>query len=695
MRLFKTHALLNLACMLVTAFAPVSNLAAQDVRVRVAPDLLIPLDGGPLGLGGGASFVMDLGLFDFLAPYLGADVRVVGPSASALDGSLVLASGGAGLGFFAFPMPRIKIGASAGTGIYVGSYTGPEGSATMTGNVFMRAGGEVGYRLSPSLTVSAAGSYINLMMKQDGAVGSFYKGLALSLVADIGFASKSSEGRATLQSAESKPVYPIVAVDYARNPFGLVTIRNSESAEIRNVELWFHSEGYTSGPILCAKVPYLPKGATTTAPLLASFSEQVMTVTENVRIRGEVRILYTLLGEPRSAKVETTLSILNRNALVWTDPKILASFVSPNDPAVLDSSKYIAGIVRSRARQELDSNLQYALGVFEGLRLSGIAWAADPQTPYARMRATAAEVDYVQYPYQTIAYRGGDSDDLAALYASELESIGVPAALMPLDGEVIAAFLMSRNESATKGSFSDSGDFMFVDGQAWVPVRVSLLREGFLRAWAEGAALVKSTAGAREKFFKLSEAWRRYPPAGVPGIEPATRKPSEEQVKAAFDNAISLVVAKEVVPRAQRMRASFGAAGGDGRQRNTLGVLYARYGMYAEALAEFQASATLGFDKAAVNIGNVAFLMADYRTAAAWFQKAMADSPADVAAIIGLARSLYELDRYDEADDLFRKATSMMPDLAERYGYLSARLSGSAARASAVMDRGGGMLWDD
>jgi tetratricopeptide (TPR) repeat protein len=659
MRLFKTHALLNLACMLVTAFAPVSNLAAQDVRVRVAPDLLIPLDGGPLGLGGGASFVMDLGLFDFLAPYLGADVRVVGPSASALDGSLVLASGGAGLGFFAFPMPRIKIGASAGTGIYVGSYTGPEGSATMTGNVFMRAGGEVGYRLSPSLTVSAAGSYINLMMKQDGAVGSFYKGLALSLVADIGFASKSSEGRATLQSAESKPVYPIVAVDYARNPFGLVTIRNSESAEIRNVELWFHSEGYTSGPILCAKVPYLPKGATTTAPLLASFSEQVMTVTENVRIRGEVRILYTLLGEPRSAKVETTLSILNRNALVWTDPKILASFVSPNDPAVLDSSKYIAGIVRSRARQELDSNLQYALGVFEGLRLSGIAWAADPQTPYARMRATAAEVDYVQYPYQTIAYRGGDSDDLAALYASELESIGVPAALMPLDGEVIAAFLMSRNESATKGSFSDSGDFMFVDGQAWVPVRVSLL------------------------------------PAGVPGIEPATRKPSEEQVKAAFDNAISLVVAKEVVPRAQRMRASFGAAGGDGRQRNTLGVLYARYGMYAEALAEFQASATLGFDKAAVNIGNVAFLMADYRTAAAWFQKAMADSPADVAAIIGLARSLYELDRYDEADDLFRKATSMMPDLAERYGYLSARLSGSAARASAVMDRGGGMLWDD
>ena len=33
----------------------------------------------------------------------------------------------------------------------------------------------------------------------------------------------------------------------------------------------------------------------------------------------------------------------------------------------------------------------------------------------------------------------------------------------------------------------------------------------------------------------------------------------EDQVRAAFDNAVSLVVAKEVNPRAQRMRASFGA----------------------------------------------------------------------------------------------------------------------------------------
>lgn len=680
----------------VAACLSLTSVAAQDVRVRVSPEILVPLGEDPtLGFGGGGSLTMDMGFMDFLAPYLGVDVDYLGMSVADAAGSSVLARGGGGLGFYAFPLPRLKLGARAGSGIYVGSYTDGEGESIPFGNVFWKAGAEAGYRLSPSMTLSASAAYVDMMNREDGIVGSFHRGLSVSLVVDFGFGSKSAEGKAALKSADSVPVYPISAVEYSKSPFGSVVIRNAESAEIRDVEVYFHAEGYTTGPVLCAKVAYLPKGSTAQAPLLASFSDQVMTVTENVRVRGEVRIVYTLLGQPRSAAAETTISIMNRNALTWKDPAILASFVSPNDPAVLDTSKFLAGVVRARARTELDSNLQYALGVFEGLRLSGLAWSADPQTPYSKMNGQKAEVDYVQYPYQTLAYRSGDSDDLAALYAAELESIGVPAGLLPLDGEVLAAFKMSRNEQNTKSSFSDSGDFIFIDGEAWVPVRVTMLREGFLRAWSEGAALIKANPAARARFYRISDAWRTFPPAGVPGIQAATKKPSEDQVRAAFDNAVSLVVAKEVNPRAQRMRASFGAGGGDGRQRNSLGVLFARYGMYAEALAEFQASAKLGYDKAAVNIGNVAFLMADWKTAAAWFEKASKDNPDDVAAIIGLARSLYELDRYDEADALFRKATMILPELAERYGYLSARLTGTAARASAVMDRGGGMLWDE
>jgi tetratricopeptide (TPR) repeat protein len=676
----------------VLALATLLALPAlgQDVRLRIAPDLLIPLaDNDVYGFGGGASLSFDMDLFGFLAPYLGTDARFITPAAD-YDGSLFIASGGGGLGFFAFPLPRLKLGLSGGSGIYLGSYTNGNES-TAFGNIFWKAGAELGFRLSPGLTISAGASYIDYMTRSDY----LYKGISIAILADMGFGSRTAEGRAVLQSAESVAVLPIRATEYAAKSFGTAVIRNAESAEIRNVEVWFHADGYTSGPLLCGRVAYLPKGSTATVPLVASFSDQVMTITENVRVRGEIRIIYELLGEARSARAETTVSLLHRNALSWEDPEILASFVSPNDPAVLDSSKFIAGVVRSRARQELDSNLQYALGIFEGFRLSGIAWAADPQTPYARTRQTASAVDYVQYPHQTLAYRSGDSDEIAVLYAAGLESVGVPAALLPLDNEVIAAFRMSRNESTTRGTFTDAGDFMFIDGEAWVPIRVSMLREGFLRAWSEGAKLVRETQGARDRFFRLSDAWQRYPPAGVPDIPASIQKPQEAQVRAAFDNVVSLVIAKEVLPRAERMKVGFGSDGGTGRQRNSLGILYARYGLYPEALAEFQAAAALGNEATTINIGNIAFLMGDYQTASAWFEKAMEGNFSNTGAVIGLARSLYELDRYDEADRMFRRAVLLLPELADRYGYLSARLSGSASRASAVMDRSGDMMWDE
>ncbi|GAB1454810.1 hypothetical protein MASR2M48_01090 [Spirochaetota bacterium] len=155
------------------AFTVVSSMPvnAQDVRIRVAPDLLIPVGqtrgDETFGLGGGGSLVMDMDIFGFLAPYLSGDIRYVAPAAKDFKGSLILASGGAGLGFFAFPLPRIKLGFSGGSGIYIGSYTGPEGDPTMSGNAFWRAGAEMGYRISPSLTLSASGSYVDFLTKTD------------------------------------------------------------------------------------------------------------------------------------------------------------------------------------------------------------------------------------------------------------------------------------------------------------------------------------------------------------------------------------------------------------------------------------------------------------------------------------------------------------------------------------------------
>ncbi|MBU0936640.1 MAG: tetratricopeptide repeat protein [Spirochaetes bacterium] len=690
---------LHSALLIAITLIGVIPLSAQDFRLQVAPGLLIPLEmltpeqeDAPFGLGGGTALLVNTDILGFLAPYAGAELNILSPGNTDIEGSMSLISAGAGIGLYAYPIPRLKLAASAGPIIYVGTWTqGVE--SEMIGNLGWRAAAEAGYRISPGLTISAGAGWVDYRTQ----ASSFYQGLALSLVADISFSSGSGSGKASLSNAEAVPVYPISAKDYLSTQFGTLTIQNGESAEIRKVEVWFQAEPYTSAPILCGSIPVLRKGASAQVPLIAAFSEQVIGVTDILRTNGEVEIVYELLGERRSARTETAISIMHRNALTWQDPRILAAFISPNDPAVLDASKFIAGIVRSNFQSDIDSNLQYAVGLYEGFRLAGIAWAADPQTPYKSTHINQTAIDYVQYPHQTIAYRSGDSDDLAILYTAALESVGVPTAFIPLQNEVLTAVKMSSTEAATRSMFADSANFIFRDGEAWIPLKMSMIREGFLRAWSEASTMLAGSTEAEiaAAFIPVSDAWLRYPPVSVPDVDAATRKPDQTQVQTAFNGVVSLVISREVIPRADRMRATFGASGGSGRQRNSLGILYARYGLYREALAEFQAAAALGEGRAAVNIGNVAFLLKDFETAAAWYEKALQSAPNEIAPIIGLARTYYELDMYDKADQFFKQATSLQPQLAERYGYLSARLSGSVSRASAAMDRLGDAMWDE
>lgn len=681
---------------IVLVCAVVAGAFSQDLRIRVSPEFLYSFNDsvqggiGAFGHGAGATLGVDTDAFRFVTPYGGVSARFISPPTSALDASLFLASGGTGVRFFAFPIPRLKVSGSIGGGAYVGSYSSGSESV-LTGNMFWEIGGQAGFRVTPSLTIIGGVSYLDLRTETD----TFYNGLSFSVGADIGLGMGSVLGRATIEEAESTPVLPILSADYARQAFGSLTIKNAETAEMRDIEVWFEVDGYTSGPLLCGSVAYLPKRGVATVPLVAGFSDAVMDVTEDLRVSGQVRIVYDLLGEERVSTAETTVTILHRNSLQWTEERMLAAFVSPNDPAVLELSKYMAGIVRANALSEIDPNLQYALGLFEGFRLLGLSWGPDPQTPFVQTHASPDAIDYVQYPYQTLAYRGGDSDDLAVVYAAALESIGVPSALIVTSDEVLVAFQMSRNAEATRGMFLNADDFLFIDDHAWVPVRMSMLREGFLQAWNGGAGVAAADAAFGDRLFTVADAWASYPPPGVPDVSADTEKPGEAQLVNAFSNVVNLVVLREVTPRVAALRESFGEDGGNGRQRNFLGITYARYGMYQEALTEFQAALELGYGRATVNTGNVAYLLGDYEAAVQWYTTAVERSPDDSLALIGLARALYELDRFDEADEYFQMATDVQPSLGDRYSYLSARLTGSEARASAATERSGDMLWNE
>ncbi len=687
-------------CGFLLSLAVAETGHAADMGLRISPELCIPFGNSvdvngkqveAYAVGGGMNLTAHLAIYGIFSPFLEAGVTYNKVNGSSTG--LILGSGGAGFSFFYYPTARLvtRVGASAGfAAISVGSQSGY--------GAYWKTGAELGYRFTPGLNVLSGLSYAQYL----GSDAPIYKGLGVSLTVDIGLGLLSDRGAGiVLEGEQANQIYPILYYKYAKEPITVITLTNREQVEIRDVRISYQAGAFTSRSMPCASFPVIQRGASVRFPIYAAFNEKVLSFTESTKVQSEVLVKYNILDSSTELSKAISIRFDDRNAITWKDPAMLAAYVAPNDPSMLEFSKFVAGLVRLSIRPEIDKNMQYALGLFEALRIYGLVWSKDPATPYASFHLDSSKTDYIQYPYQTLAYKSGDSDEIAVAYAEALESVAVPSAILPLSEDVLVAFPLEISEAEAKTSFSNLGDFAFQDGKAWVPLQASLMREGFLRAWQGGARLWREAQGASPsgkaaKLITISESWKTFSPITPPDVDFKPSKPGEEQVKLAFENALERYITREITPKVERMKAGMTGTG-TGKQRNSLGILYAQYGLLDKARVEFQGAVETGYAPAVINLANVAFLLKDYETAARFFEAALKTSPNNKAALIGLARARYELDAFAEADDLFARAKAIDPALAERYAYLSSLVDSSSVRraSAAAADHGGGMTWDD
>jgi tetratricopeptide (TPR) repeat protein len=690
---------------ILTLLCPARGNSSPQVSLRVSPVVWIPL-GNMSGLynggeeldyystGYGADLAADFSMLDFLSPYVDAGVAYI-PTNNVSNGYLLFARGGLGLSAFVYPLPRmmLRAGGSGGMGYASSPRTGQtEASQGMASYWKVRA--EIGYRFSPTFSLLANAGYSQIL----GSATTIYKGISAGLSFNIGLDKLGGGSRSvTTEILRQETLSPIAYYKSEKAPIAVLRLVNEESAEIRDVRVGFAAGVYTSREAECATFPLIQRKEGVDVPIYAIFNEKVLGFSELTKLQGDIRVDYKILNAGRSASKAITVVFNNRNAATWVDDRVVGAFVSPQDPAMLELSKYLAGLVRVHARPEIDKYLQYGMGLFEGLRVYGIVHTADPNLPYAEARKDKTKIAYLQYPYQTLSYKSGDCDAIALAVAEALESVAVPAGVVPLPEDMLVAFPLAMPAAQARTAFGNPQMFIFEGETAWVPLRASFVRDGFLRAWQAGAELWRKHESDAEspRIVPIEEAWKEFQPIALADVEFRPAKPSEDAVVLAFENVLGRFVTAEVEPKARRLRAGFEGEG-TGRQLNGLGIVYAQYGLYEEARAQFQKAVDKGNGAALVNLANVAFLLKDYETAAIYFEKVLAGQPDNKAAMIGLARTRYELDNFAQADDLFSRVKAIDPQLAKQYSYLASEIdAGQAIRASsAAADRGGGMLWE-
>ena len=632
------RSLLTVPCSLLTILLlfsiPCSLLPAFDLFLRPKAFAFIPMGSGnqaadgnaryDIGGGAEADFEID---FSSIWPNplgLGYTAGITGGMLSngvktETNQNLQIFSAGGVLGLYYFPASRLFTRLDGAAGIYQPSLEGTSGSSDM----FWRAGGEVGFRFTPGFTLALNSGWRQFTASGGALNSGVYVGLTAQITFRTAAAGRSEGVRASLDQFEV--VYPAFMQLYQETPIGIVEIANNENAEVCNVRLYFRASPYTASEFPSGTVPFIARGSSTQLPLVADFSPAILRFSDSGRIVGELVIRYEFLGEEREAVRALSVAVSNRNKVTKGDAAALAAFISPTSPEVLDFSKSVAGLARANRQIGHNSNMQYAIWLFEALRAAGI-----------RLGETYSPEDEAQFPAETLAYGSGASRDLALLFAAGLESVGIASAFVDTEDDFLVAVSLDVNQSGTETLFSSPERILIIDGNAWLPMSMGAFNEGFTAAWTKGASVLKQNfaLGREAGFVIVEDAWAVYPPALLSGQEGSVIRTNAETAEREVGRAMQAYINQEILPLIQKLGSEQGASSAAGQNR--MGILYARAGRISDAKASYERAAGMGSVPAMTNRGNLALTERDYAAAERWFRQALARDSQNKAALRGM-----------------------------------------------------------
>ena len=267
-----------------------------------------------------------------------------------------------------------------------------------------------------------------------------------------------------MDQKELSPVFPVLYSWYENNSFGSVEIYNHEDNAITDVTVSFYQPQYMAHPKECGKVKKIGKGESATFELLSFFNEQILELTEKTDTNSYVIVSYNSIGQKRSKTFAMDVPVYGRNNMSWDDDRRAAVFVSSKDPAAMQFAKYVTSIVRENFREDIPINIQYATGIFEALNQYGINYVVDPSSAFEDNVGTTA-IDFLQFPYQTLMYKGGDCDDLSILFCSLFEAVGIRTAFITIPGHIYMAFDSGMTKELAEATLEKLDDVIVLDDE--------------------------------------------------------------------------------------------------------------------------------------------------------------------------------------------------------------------------------------
>ena len=503
-------------------------VAGGEFLVSVYADLTKPIGEAhnmQYGIGGGLKATYrPISFLNLYAQgeYLSMALPGVSP-VSILQGEL-------GTGFHLDFADRLALDLNIDAGLYNAKATSSASGITAGGSLTFT------YKINPSIyadvTATArhySGKPSPLMMINAGLA----PGLTFNISEIINKKTKLQIGLTELD-----PVFPVLYSWYENNSFGKIEITNKEDSSITDVTVSFFQPQYMAHAKECATFKRIKCDETVSVDLYAFFNEQMLELREKTDTSSYIIVNYSRLGKKLSQSYALDVPVYGRNNMSWDDDRRAAVFVSSKDPAAMQFAKYTASIVRDNLCIDVPVNIQYAIGIFQALNEFGLNYVVDPSSAFEDNVGTSS-IDFLQFPYQTLMYRGGDCDDLSILVCSLFEAVGIDTAFITVPGHIFMAFDSGLTPEQAKTIFKNRSEYIVDDGKVWMPLEITLSDEGFYRACRYGAREWNAAeAKGAAALYKMHDCWKIYQPISVPGASAFFNIPESEIITVAFQRGL-------------------------------------------------------------------------------------------------------------------------------------------------------------
>lgn len=461
-------------------------------------------------------------------------------------------------------------------------------------------------------------------------------------------------------------VFSAAYKNYIDEPIGRVTIRNVAGTDFGNLRLSFEIKEYMDFP-WSTNIAQLGANSEQSVDIFATFNNRILQVDEDTGVQVEVKLSFLRDGQPDSINLTQAMTLYGKNAMVWSEPQMVASFVTPKDDALRDVVRPVSSELLPQAGP-LNQQLLQAMTWFDALGAMGLRYVADPNLPYSSLRKD--QVDYVQFPRETLRLKSGDCDDLSVLYSAGLENLGIETAMLEVPGHLLMMFNTGLEADVANLVSRNPERLAIVDGQVWIPVETTMVSTNFREAWAEGArkfqlALQQGNLGV----IRLRQAWQEYRPVTLRQAEFQLAPPNPILAKQRIESDRQALLKSAIESLVLPYRSMMQSDPQNLQAQIQIVILYSRYGLFAEAEPLFARMLQTHPDNATVltNYGNWQYMQQRYAEAAASYAKAASLEPKDMGIVLNQAMSAYQLQKTGDARRWFEQVQATDPELAAKH----------------------------